>query len=485
MARAKKEFYRGFMLEQLADSLCGMEPYRVRVVEPLRFTTPAEREAALERANFNLYALHAGDVLIDLLTDSGTCAISGNQMAAMMQGDESYAGSASFFRMERAIRELFAIEHVIPVHQGRAAERLLLQTLAAPGSLLPSNTLFDTTRANCLDLGIRPVDLPVAGFWDFDSADPFKGNIDLDALEKWLSGPEAARIPFVLLTITNNICADQPVSMQNLRRAGEIAHRHGKPLFLDACRFAQNAWFIQQYEEGYEGRAIRAIVAEIFSHADGCFVSAKKDAMAQIGGFLAVRSAALAAQLRQRLLLAEGFVTYGGMTGRDMEAVAAGLYEGTEAGHLGYRMEMTRYLHQQLQRRGIAVLSPPGGHAVYLPVAGILPHLAAGEQPGQALAVELYREGGIRSTRMILRPDHGPRAGECVELLRLALPNRVYSARHMDYVAVCLERVLARASAISGMAIVSQPELLGGFMAQYQQLPMAACAGSSGDRGIL
>jgi len=443
----------------------------MRVVEPLRFTTVAEREKALEEAHFNLYSLRAEDVLIDLLTDSGTCAISREQMAAMMRGDESYAGSASFYRMESAVRDLFGFEHVIPVHQGRAAERLLFQVMTTPGQLLPSNTLFDTTRANALDYGVEAADLPVPEFLDFSSLDRFKGNIDCEALEALLRGPEAKRIPFVLVNITNNICADQPVSLENLRETSRIAHQYGRPLYLDACRFAQNAWLIQQYEAAEAGRSVRSIVKEIFDLADGCYISAKKDAMGQIGGFLAVREASVAQKLKERMLLAEGFVTYGGMTGRDMEAVAVGLYEGIGEEHLRCRVERTAYLHEQLRLAGVPVISPPGGHAVYLPAAKILPHLAANENPGHALAVELYREGGVRGTKIALTLANG----EHVEMLRLAIPGRVYSTSHLDYAADCMRGVMLRAEQIQGFATVCAPPLLGGFMAQYRQLQEAAC----------
>jgi len=451
------------------EPICfAMEPYKVRVVEPLRWTTRDEREAALRKARFNLYALDADDVLIDLLTDSGTCAVSRDQMAAMMQGDESYAGSASFRRMEQTIRELFGYEFVLPTHQGRAAERLLIAALAPAGSLVPSNTLFDTTRANCVDHGVEPIDFPCAEFWDFDAVTPFKGNTDLASLEALLRGPEAARVPFVLVTITSNVCADLPVSMANLRATSELAHRCGKPLYLDACRFAQNAWYIQRFEPGYRDHSIAAIVREIFSLADGCIVSAKKDAMAQIGGFLALRNEEAARAARQRLVLAEGFLTYGGITGRDMEAIATGLREGIDEAHLSCRMETTAYLHDRLCERGIPVLSPAGGHAVYLRADQMLPHLSLDEVPGHALAVELYREGGIRSTRMALAPQSGPFAGKRLEMTRLAIPNRVYTRRHLDYAVACLVRIAQRAGTVTGMRLVRQPALLGGFMAEYE-----------------
>jgi len=444
----------------------GMEPYRIRVVEPIRRSTLAEREEALRRARYNLYALDASEVMIDLLTDSGTCAISSSQSAAMMRGDESYAGSASYRRMELTIRQLFGFSEILPTHQGRAAERLLLGALAGAGSLIPSNTLFDTTRANCLDLGVEPCDLPADEFWDFESSFPFKGNIDTEALEAVLAGPESHRIPLVLMTITNNICADLPVSMANLRRTSELCQQYGKPLYLDACRFAQNAWYIREFEAGYREKSIRQIVAEIFALAEGCIVSAKKDCMAQMGGFLALRSPKVAEAARSRMLLTEGFVTYGGMTGRDMESIATGLEEGIDEAHLSCRMESTRYLHDRLKALGVPMLSPSGGHAVYLPANRILPHVT--EHPGHALAVELYRASGIRSTKIAMEPTTGPLKGEHLEFLRLALPNRVYTRGHLDFVAESMAWVMRHADAIMGMRILSSPLLLGGFMAEYE-----------------
>ena len=324
-----------------------------------------------------------------------------------------------------------------------------------------------------MDLGVEAIDLPTAAFWDFSSPWPFKGDMDCAALEKLLTSPDAARVPFVLLTITNNICADLPVSMQNLREVSAIAHRHGKPLYLDACRFAQNAWYIQRFEEGYREKSIAEILSEIFALADGCIVSSKKDAMAQIGGFLAVRNKDVAEAARHRMLLSEGFITYGGMTGRDMEAIASGLVEGTDEAHLSCRMETTAYLHAQLVERGLPMVCPSGGHAVYLLANAMLPHLTEADNPGHALAVELYREGGIRSTRICIQPHNGPHMGERIEMLRLAIPNRVYSYRHLDYVADCMARVAKRANEICGFRILCQPRLLGGFMAEYEPTPKA------------
>lgn len=455
-----------------------MEPYRVRVVEPIRQTLRAQREALLIEAGFNLYRIDAEMVRIDLLTDSGTCAISRAQQAAMMQGDESYAGSSSYRRFESAVRDTFGFEHVVPTHQGRAAERLLLETLAKPGSVVPSNTLFETTRANCMALGVEPVDLPVASFWDFDNPASFKGNMDCEGLEQLLSGPSGRRVPFVLVTITNNLCGDQPVSVANIREVQEISSRYNKPLYLDACRFAQNAWLIQSDESGYETKSIKSIVAEMFSYADGCIFSAKKDALAQMGGFFATRSAEAASHAREYLVLSEGFVTYGGMTGRDMEAIAVGLTEVLDDDYLRYRIETSRYLFNRLREHSVPVLCPAGGHAVYIDATRMLPHLRTEENPGQALAVEIYRAAGIRTTRIVLKPDHGIARGRNVELVRLALPSRVYSTKHLDFVAASVAELASRASSIEGLHLVSAPLLLGGFLATYRQ----ASAGIDPDR---
>jgi tyrosine phenol-lyase len=444
-----------------------MEPYRVRVIEPIRPTIRAQREALLAEAAFNLYQIDSEYVRIDLLTDSGTCAISAAQLGAMMEGDESYAGSSSYRRFESAAREIFGFDHVVPTHQGRAAERLLFECLAGPGCIVPSNTHFETTRANCLASGTEPVDFPATDFWDFERPDSFKGNMDCAALEKLLSGPEGARVPFVLLTITNNMCGDQPVSMANIREVREIASRHNKPLYLDACRFAQNAWFIQADESGYRTESIRSIVREMFSYADGCIFSAKKDALAQIGGFFATRSGDAAACARERLLLSEGYITYGGMTGRDMDAIAVGLMEGLDADYLSHRIRSTRYLFDRLHQFSIPVLCPAGGHAVYVDAMRLLPHLTANENPGQALAVEIYAASGIRTTRIVMNPTHGIARGRHIELVRLALPSRVYSAQHLDYVAESVAGVGSRASSIKGLHVVSAPRLLGGFLAKY------------------
>lgn len=454
--------------------LGAMEPYRVRVVEPIRETSRAQREALLANAGFNLYQLDSEHVRIDLLTDSGTCAMSTAQLSAMMRGDESYAGSSSYHRFEASVRETFGFDHIVPTHQGRAAERLLIECLASPGSIIPSNTHFETTRANCLALGVEPIDLPTPSFWDFDQPYSFKGNIDCAALEDLLSGPDGERIPFIFLSITNNLCGDQPVSMANIRQARTIASRHRKPLYFDACRFAQNAWCIQADEPGYGTVPIKTIVSEMFSYADGCIFSAKKDALAQIGGFFATRSIDVATSARERLLLSEGFITYGGMTGRDMETIAVGLAEVLDDDYLRYRMETTRYLFDRLRLSSIPLLCPSGGHAVYIDATSLLDHLGEDENPGQAMAVAIYADSGVRTTRIVLNPTHGPARGRHIELVRLALPSRVYSRQHLDFVAASVAAVASRASSIGGLQVVSAPRLLSGFLARYKRIASSA-----------
>ena len=453
-----------------------MEPFRARVIEPIHETTRAGRQTLLEQAGFNLYSIDAEMVSIDLLTDSGTCAISTSQMAAMMRGDESYAGSASYRRFEAAVRDVFGFEHIVPVHQGRAAERLMMECLGRPGSLIASNTLFETTRANCLAGGMEPHDMPSESFWNFASADLFKGNLCCEQLEALLEGTDASRVAFILLTITNNQCGDQPVSMANIVQVHALARRHGLPLFIDACRFAQNAWFIQQHEDGFRQQSIRHIVHRMFELSDGCIFSAKKDALAMMGGFFACRSAELAQRVRERLLLSEGYITYGGMTGRDMEAIAVGLYEVLADSYLTHRMHATAYLLEQLESHSVPVLRPAGGHAVYIDATSLLAHLTPDENAGQALATEIYLEGGIRTARIALHPTQGSARGCHYEFVRLALPSRVYFSSHLDFVAESVGEVAKRAAQIKGLRVVSAPRLLSGFLARYERVDSAALA---------
>ena len=386
-----------------------IEPFRIKSVEPLRFTTREERQAKLAGAGYNLFGLHADDVIIDLLTDSGTGAMSTDQWASLMRGDESYAGSPSFQRFESVVQELTGFAHVIPTHQGRAAERILFGEVAGAGDVVPNNTHFDTTRANVEHQGAEARDLVCTEGRDLQLDAPFKGDMDIDALEATIVEVGAEKVPLVMVTVTNNSGGGQPVSMANLRAVREVCDRHGIPLFLDACRFAENAWFVHTREDGYADTSPRDIAKEMFRLADGCTISLKKDGMANIGGLLAMNDPELAARCRNVLILTEGFPTYGGLAGRDLEAIAQGLIEVTDPDYLRYRVRTAAYLAEKCWSVGVETVRPPGGHAVYLDAAALLPHIPPHELPAQALACELYLEGGVRGveigTLMFGRPD--------------------------------------------------------------------------------
>ena len=448
-----------------------IEPFRIHSVEPIRLTTQDERDAALREADHNLFRLRADDVLIDLLTDSGTGAMSSEQWAGLQRGDESYAGSRSWFRFLEAVRELFPFEHVIPTHQGRAAEKILFSALGGPGKVIPNNTHFDTTRANTEFSGAVALDIPIAEALVPASRHPFKGNMDIDALRKALSEHD---VPVVFLTVTNNSGGGQPVSMENQREVREVCNEHGVPLYFDACRFAENAWFVKEREEGYADAAVGDIVREMAALADGMTMSAKKDPLGNIGGWLALNDDELAEACRNLLILTEGFPTYGGMAGRDMDALAQGLREAIDEDYLRYRIRSTAYLGEALDAAGIPVVLPVGGHAVYLDARALLDHIPPLEYPGQALAVALYREGGIRGceigTVMFgLRPD-GSEQEASMDLVRLAIPRRTYTQSHIDYVIeVCL-RVQQRAGELRGLRIVEQPSALRHFTARFEPL---------------
>jgi tryptophanase len=452
-----------------------IEPFRIKSVEPLRFTTPDQRRAALERAGYNLFGLHADDVLIDLLTDSGTGAMSSEQWAAMMRGDESYAGARSFERFEATVRDLTGFTHVIPTHQGRAAERILFGELVGRGDVVPNNTHFDTTRANVEFQGAEARDLVCAEGRDLQLDAPFKGDVDLEALDATLAS-EGDRVPVVMVTITNNSGGGQPVSLENLRGVRELCDRYGKPLFLDACRFAENAWFIKMREPGQADRTPREIAEEAFRLADGCTISLKKDGLANIGGLLALDDSELAARCRDNLILTEGFPTYGGLAGRDLEALAVGLQEVTDPDYLRYRVRTAEYLAERAWAAGVPTVRPPGGHAVYLDAAALLSHLAPHDYPAQALACELYLEGGVRGveigTLMFGRPGEvgGPDTPAPHELVRLALPRRTYTQSHIDYVGEVITAVAARADGIRGYRITEQPRWLRHFTARLEPL---------------
>jgi tyrosine phenol-lyase len=444
-----------------------IEPFRIKSVEPLRFTTVQEREGYLEEAGYNLFGIEARRILIDLLTDSGTSAMSTEQWAAVMRGDESYAGSESFFRLKRVADELTGFRHMIPAHQGRAAERILFTVMCKPGHVVPSNTHFDTTRANIEFTGARAVDLPIPEAADTQARLDFKGNMDVGGLEALIAAEGAARIPLVMLTVTNNSGGGQPVSMANIEAVQRVCARQGIPLYLDACRFAENAWFIHEREAGFGNWSPKQIAQKMFSLADGCTFSAKKDAFANIGGFLSTNDDRLAQQETNLLILTEGFPTYGGLAGRDLDAIAVGLTEVLDPDYLRYRIVSTGYLGRHIADHGVPIVEPPGGHAIYIDAARMLPHIPRSQFPGQALAVALYRHGGIRSVE-IGSVMFGAAAQH--ELLRLAIPRRVYTQSHIDYVVEAILEVNARKHEIRGMEIVEEPPFLRHFSARFRQL---------------
>jgi tryptophanase len=450
-----------------------IEPFRIHSVEPLRFLSDQERRTKIHDAGYNLFNLHADDVLIDLLTDSGTGAMSRDQWAAIQHGDESYAGSPSWFVFLGSVQELFPFPHVIPTHQGRAAEKILFSAIAGPGNVVPNNTHFDTTRANVEFTGAEAVDLVIPEGRDAAALHPFKGNMDLEALEKLLV-ERAADIPVVFVTVTNNSGGGQPVSLANLRGVRSLCDRFDVPLFLDACRFAENAWFIKTREAGQDGRDLPHIVREMASLADGMTMSAKKDPMANIGGWLALRDDAWAEQCRNLLILTEGFPTYGGLAGRDLEAIAQGLRECLDEHYLRYRTRSIEYLSDALVAAGVPIVRPAGGHAVYLDARALLPHVPPMRYPGQALAVALYEAGGIRGceigTVMFgMKPD-GTEEPAATDLVRLAIPRRTYTQSHVDYVIEVVTDVAARAKELPGYRIVQQAPQLRHFTARFDRL---------------
>ena len=444
-----------------------IEPFRIKSVEPLRRTTREQREEFLKVTGYNLFQLKAADILIDLLTDSGTSAMSTEQWAAMMRGDESYAGSESFYRLERVVRDLTGFRHVIPTHQGRAAERILFSILCQPGDIIPNNTHFDTTRANIESNGATALDLPLPAAADTQARIAFKGNMDVAALERLIEKEGAERIPLVMITVTNNSGGGQPVSMANMEAVRAITANNGIPFYLDACRFAENAWLIKRDEPGYQHLSPRDIARKMFSLADGCTFSAKKDAFANIGGFLCSNNDRLAEQETNLLVLTEGFPTYGGLAGRDLEAIAAGLDEILQPEYLEYRIASTAYLGRHIADHGVPIVEPPGGHAIYIDAGRMLPSIPREQYPGQALAVELYRHAGIRSVE-IGSVMFGSQARH--ELLRLAIPRRVYTQSHIDYIVEAILEVNERKREIRGFEILSQPETLRHFTARFRPL---------------
>lgn len=446
-----------------------IEPFRIKMVEPIRQTTREEREKLLAEAHYNLFLLKAEDVLIDLLTDSGTGAMSSGQWAGMMLGDESYAGAKSFYKFETAVRNITHLKHVIPTHQGRAAERILFGSVLKPGDIVPNNTHFDTTRANTEYRGATALDIPIAEGRDPAVLLPFKGNIDLDALERTIV-ENPGKVPLAMITVTNNSGGGQPVSMANIRAASEICRKHNVPLFLDCCRFAENAWFIKTREEGYADKTPLEIAQEMFSYVDGCTMSAKKDGMANIGGFLALNDDAWAQKCKNMLILTEGFPTYGGLAGYDLEAIAVGLEEVLHEDYLNYRIRSVAYLGDILTANGIPIVQPAGGHAIYIDAKGMLPHIPQSEYPAWALSLALYIEGGIRSVEIgSVMFGHQPDGSEkpaAMELVRLAFPRRVYTQSHVDYLAEVLLYVNSIKENIRGVRIVDAPDVLRHFSAK-------------------
>ena len=452
-----------------------IEPFRIHTVEPIDFPTAEERRAALERSGYNLFGLHADEVIIDLLTDSGTGAMSTAQWAGMMQGDESYAGSRSFYRFRDAVTDVTGLAQVIPTHQGRAAERILFATAVSEGDVVPNNTHFDTTRANVEFQGAEARDLVVEESHDRASDYPFKGNMDVERLEATIAEVGRDRIPLVMLTVTNNSGGGQPVSLANMREVRRVCDEHEIPFFLDACRFAENAWFIKTREPGQEHRTPREIAREMFSLVDGATMSAKKDGMSNIGGFLAMNDGELAEECRNLLILTEGFPTYGGLAGYDLEAVARGIEEALDEEYLRYRIRSTAYLADKVDRAGIPILKPPGGHAVYLDAAAMLPHIPPSEFPAQALACALYLEGGVRgveigSVMFGRRLDDGTEVPAKSELVRLAVPRRTYTQSHIDYVGEVMISVAERSGDLAGLRMVHQARWLRHFTARFEPI---------------
>jgi tyrosine phenol-lyase len=442
-----------------------IEPFRIKSVEPLRHTTPEQRERVLEDAGYNLFLIPARDILIDLLTDSGTSAMSTEQWAAIMRGDESYAGSESFFRLKRVVDDLTGFRHMMPAHQGRAAERILFTVLCKPGHVVPSNTHFDTTRANIEFTGARAVDLPVPEAADTQARSDFKGNMDVDALEALIAREGETNVPLVMLTVTNNSGGGQPVSMANIAAVHAACARHGIPLYLDACRFAENSWFIREREAGYANWTPKRIAQKMFSYADGCTFSAKKDAFANIGGLLCSNDDRVFQQETNLLILTEGFPTYGGLAGRDLDAIAVGLEEVLDEDYLRYRIVSTSYLGRHIADHGVPIVEPPGGHAIYIDAERMLPHIPRDQFPGQALAIELYRHAGIRGVEIgtLMFGDAAQH-----ELLRLAIPRRVYTQSHIDYVVEAILEVNEHKDRIRGLELLDAPPFLRHFSARMK-----------------
>ena len=448
-----------------------IEPFRIKSVEPIRMTTRDEREGHLRAADFNPFLIPARDVIIDLLTDSGTGAMSAEQWAGIMRGDESYAGADSFFRFRDVMRRVSGIDNILPTHQGRASERILFELIGGKGLVVPNNAHFDTTRANIEHSGAEALNLPIPEAKDPSSRHPFKGNMDIAALEALIQRVGRERIPVVMCTITNNSGGGQPVSIENIRAIRKVCDKHRIPFFLDACRFAENAWFIRQREPGQQSRSPREIAREMFDLADGATISAKKDGMVNIGGVLLIRDKALFNRACNLLILTEGYVTYGGLAGRDLEAMAQGFEEVLEEDYLHYRIRSTEYLGEKLLAAGIHIVEPPGGHAIYIDAKHFAPHIPPEQFPGQAVSCGLYRVGGIRACEIGSVMFGGPgRPAPAMELVRLAIPRRVYTQSHIDYVAEAAGELFAKRKELRGMRIVEAPEVLRHFTAKFAEI---------------
>ena len=447
-----------------------IEPFRIKTVEPIRLTTAEQREEILQAAAFNPFLIRADDVLIDLLTDSGTGAMSSDQWSGVMRADESYAGAASFYRFEQTLREVTGFEHILPTHQGRASERILFELIGGAGKVVPNNAHFDTTRANVEHAGAEALNLPIAEALDIRSTHPFKGNMDVDGLKRLIDEVGVERIPAVLVTVTNNSAGGQPVSLQNLRAVHEVCRAHGLPMLLDACRFAENAWFIKQREQGQGHRSVREIVREMFDLADGATISAKKDGLVNIGGVLLLRDQALFTQASNLCILTEGYLTYGGVAGRDLEAMAQGFREVVDEDYLAYRIRSVAYLGERLLEAGIDIVQPPGGHAIYLDATAFCPHIPPEQFPGQAVVCGLYRMAGIRAVEVgsLMFGGEG-KPNPPLELVRLAIPRRVYTQSHIDYVAEALVQLHARRESLRGLRIIEQPPTLRHFTAKFAE----------------
>ncbi|MEI6080619.1 MAG: tryptophanase [bacterium] len=452
-----------------------IEPFRIKMVEPIKQTTEEYRRSVLKKAGYNLFNVKAEDVLIDLLTDSGTSAMSSKQWAAIMEGDESYAGAISFFKFEEAVKKVTGLKNIIPTHQGRAAEKILFSIIGGKGKTIISNTHFDTTRANVEYSGARAVDVVIEEGKSPSTIHPFKGNTDLQLLEKTINEVEPSNIPLVIITVTNNAGGGQPVSMENLRETKKICKKYGIPMFLDACRFAENAYFIKKREKGYEDKTPFEIAKEMFSYCDGATMSAKKDALVNIGGFLALNDDDLTQKARNLLILTEGFITYGGLAGRDLAAMAQGLEEVLDENYLQYRIRSIEYVGEKLTEIGVPIILPPGGHAIFVDAEAMLSHIPKNQFPAQALACELYAVGGIRgveigSAMMDRDPETKENRPAKMELVRLAIPRRVYTQSHMDYVIEILEKVNENRKCIHGLKMIYEAPVLRHFTARFEQI---------------